>query len=242
MKKFIAIIFCFISFSTNAKYQEGYVEDFEKEYKVELAFIEKIKPIALEVNLEVLKERALIEAIDLENLSQKDKDLLDEKAEKYDEFTRLKDNNRYIYLREKLLDKIDAMPPSMLIAVSGIETDFGRTRFVDEGNSLYKEVVWDDSGIKPIGEDEDAGYTIKKFNTLKDSMHSFLLKLNSSRDFAHLRFGRKLQRQKRRPMQGRDFAQDFHLRTPLKNFTGLLDYTITFYELDELDRQNNYYR
>ncbi len=231
MKHFVLILLTMITIDARAQKNDN--------YKIERDYIQTILPLVDVVNQEVLKERAEVEKINTDDISDAQKKLLEGKAKKYDIFTRLKGDVRYRYLKSKLLGKIDILSPSLLIAISGIETNWGQSRIVKEGNSLYKELSWDNTGIQP--DVENVQYRIKKFETPLESMRSFLLKINSSVDFEHLRHDRSLYRAKKEPMQGRSVAHNFNLISPLKNYTGLLDYTITFYELDELDRQNNYF-
>lgn len=233
MKKFLVF---FLIFALPAFAQ------FEEKYKTELTFIEELKPIVAQVNAEVLAERAKIEAINISKISAKEIKLLEEKAQKYDIFTRIKGTERYEYLKTFLLERVDIMSPSILIAISGIETNWGRSRIVKEANSLYKEIAWNTTeGLEPMGEDVDKSYRIKKFDTKKDAMSSFLLTLNSKVDYAQVWNMRRLYRWREKPMQGRSMAHNFNLKSPLRNYIGLLDYTITFYQLDELDRNTKYW-
>ena len=100
-------------------------------------------PLALKLNQDILKERQLILDIDRDfkqnqKISSTQLKTLEEKAAKYDVFTRLKDNERTDFLISELLKRIDIISPSIMISLAAIETDFGSSRIVKEGNSLYK--------------------------------------------------------------------------------------------------------
>ncbi len=227
----LIIIFNLCCFNANAKSLS--------EYKVELDYIEMLKPIVKEVNKNILQERTSVKKINLEDATDKEKALLEEKAKKYDVFTRLKGKIRYEYIKEKLLEKIDVISPSLLIAISGIETNWGRSRIVERANSLYKELSWDGTGLAPDASNAD--YKIKMFGTKTKSMEAFANKINSSLDFEAFRYSRQLSRYKGEPLQGRGAAHLLNLKSPLKNYVGILDYTITFYALYELDINAEYF-
>lgn len=211
-------------------------------------FIQILSPLALKLNNEILAERASLEKIEknyLKNkkINQQESIWLEEKAKKYDVFTRLKDNSRTDFLIYKLKEKIDIIPPSILIAIAGIETDWGKSRFVKEGNALYKEILWNDkSGILPLDEDKKANYSIKKFPSLYEAMKSFALKLNSNVNYANMRTLRSNLRRRKKIIDGRSLASSFVLYSPQKNFIGVLDYTITFYELINIDSSKLVYQ
>lgn len=204
-------------------------------------FIQILSPLALKLNNEILVQRKHLEEIEKtfsikKKLNQNQIDWLEQKAKEYDVFTRLKGEKRIDSLIFKLKEKIDIIPPSVLIAIAGIETDWGQSRFVKEGNALYREIAWNDSsGMLPQDEEQDKSYSIKKFPTLYDSMKSFALKINSGINYDTMRTIRKEQRRRGKIIDGRSMASTFVLYSPQKNFIGLLDYTITFYELINVD-------
>lgn len=66
-------------------------------------------------------------------------------------------------------------------------------------------------------------------------MMSYSIKISSGVDFYYIRSYRAEYRRRDRPISGRTLAHSISLSTPLKNFAGLLDYTITFYEMHNLD-------
>lgn len=204
-------------------------------------FIQILSPLALKVNEDILKERSRLEELakHFEATHKLDKEQevwLETAAEKYNVFTRFKGYRRYKLLLSKLINKIDIIPPSVMIAVAGIETDWGKSRLAKDGNALYKEVVWhSDKGLLPEDETEDKSYRIKIFPTLYDAMKSFALKINSSVNFEDARSLREAQRQRRKIIDGRSMASSFVLLSPQPNYIGLLDYTITFYELVNVD-------
>lgn len=204
-------------------------------------FIQILAPLALKLNQEILQERAKLEKIETivqkgQTLTNKQQNWLEKTSEKYDVFTRLKGTKRTNLQISKLKEKIDIIPPSIMIAIAAIETNWGQSRFVKEGNALYREVLWNNrSGMRPQDEEQDQSYSIKKFPTLYDAMKSFALKINSGINYREMRTLRAQQRRRRKIIDGRELASSFALYSPQKNFIGMLDYTVTFYELINID-------
>lgn len=204
-------------------------------------FIQILAPLALKLADEILIER--YEIIDVKNAFEKNHELtpeqekfIEEKAKKYDIFTRLKGNRRYSLIFKQLLLKVDKVSPSLLIGVAAVESNWGTSRPVKLGNGLYKELAWyGQEGLDPIGEDEDKSYKIRTFPSLYDAMQSYALKINSNINFEYMRFLRAEYRWREQPVLGRTMAHTMIFASPLKNYGGLLDYTITFYELNNFD-------
>lgn len=211
-------------------------------------FIQILSPLALKVNEEILAERAKLEKLSkhfeaTHQLDNKQQAWLDSTAEKYNVFTRFKGYRRNKLIISKLMNRIDILPPSVMIAASGIETDWGKSRLVKDGNSLYKEVVWySKDGLIPEDETTDDTYRIKIFPSLYDSMKSFALKINSGINYEDARSLRYEQRRRGKIIDGRSMASSFLLLSAQKNFIGLLDYTITFYELVNVDASKLIYK
>lgn len=205
-------------------------------------FIRALAPLALKLNQELTTQRA--EVLQLSQnfakagkLSKQDNKKLEALAKKYDIFTRLKGKLRQEYLLDELSLKLDNIPPSLLIAAAAIATDWGTSRAALRGNALYKEYAWHSKeGLIPdnraLGED----YRIKTYPNLYVSMQDFAHKVNSNINFAGFRSQRQALRRNKSSLDGRSMAHNFIFDTHLQNYAGLLDYTITFYELQILDK------
>ncbi len=207
-------------------------------------FIKILAPLALRLNKDLLAERQNISDIQARfnknpALSTADIKTLEDTATKYDVFTRLKENSRYKYLISELLNRVDAIPPSILITFAAIETNWGTSRIVKEGNSLYKMLVWHtDKGLKPIGETQDDTYRIKTYPSIYTSMQDFALKINSHLVFSDLR-GYRAQRRFYSPfVLGTMLAPHVYGHSSLKNYAGIFDYTLAYYELLVIDKSS----
>lgn len=214
------------------------IDNAEKRNKL---FLQIMIPLTLKLNEELMLERYDIEELikefnDKHDLSEQQIKTIEEKAEKYDIFTRLKGERRYALLLEELKQKVDTIPSSLLTAAAAIETNWGTNRPAKLANSLYRELVWyTDDGLEALDETEDKSYRYKIFPSLYESLKSHALKINSHVNYQQFRTRRAQIREREDFVAGRTVAYSMYFDSNLKNFAGLLDYTITFYELNNID-------
>lgn len=215
------------------------ITDSQKRNKL---FLQIIGPLALKTQEHLLEERVKILSLEKEfkeshNLPPAQENYLEEQAQKYDVFTRLKGERRYAYILKELILRVNAVSPSLLMGVAAIESNWGTNRPSNEANSLYRELLWysDEAGLIPQNETEDKDYKYKIFPSLIDSMYSYAHKINSGVNYHQVRFLRQEIESRDKPVFGRTLAHAMIFDSNLPNFAGLLDYTITFYELTNFD-------
>jgi Bax protein len=77
-------------------------------------------------------------------------------------------------------DKISRVPTSIIIAMAGIESGWGTSRFAMEGNALFGVRTWDDNTpqMKPL-ELPDADFGVKKYRNKCDSVRDMIRILNT---------------------------------------------------------------
>lgn len=207
-------------------------------------FIKILTPLALKLNQELKAERKTVEDIAAKfakdnKLSAADIKTIETSADKYDIFSRLKGSDRYSFLIQELLNRIDAIPPSIMITAAALETNWGTSRIVKEGNSLYKMLVWHTGeGLKPKGETEDDSYRIKTYPDIYASMRDFALKINSHNAFETMRNMRRERRERNAFMSGLLLAPYTYGSSNLRNYAGIFDYTLAYYELLEIDKSS----
>ena len=136
---------------------------------------------------------------------------------------------------KELTQRVDEVPVSVIIATSAVETNWGTNRLVRDGNVLFKERVWHTSeGLKSKDDDDDYRYRI--FPSLYDAIYSFALKINSDNDFENFRYMRREIRYRRKPVTGINTAFSLLFLSAIKNFAGLIEYTVAYYELNVIDK------
>lgn len=203
-------------------------------------FIMVLAPLALKINEEIVLEtqelRELKSAFDSEKgLTREQQDRLETLAVKYDVFTRMENQERQDILLRALAEKIDEIPPSLLIAVAAAESNWGTAVEVKQGNALYKLKDWyTDKGIKPAGESDDS-YRIRVYPDLLAAMRDYALKMNSDINFQHFRIARRQLRAHNQVLKGRTTVYNMVIGSPLENYAGLLNYILTFYDLINID-------
>lgn len=205
-------------------------------------FIRILTPLALKINEEILNERNTLLRLERhynkeETLTPEEVQKLENLATKYGYFTRMKGNKRITAQLTNLKRRINIIPPSIFVAVSAMETNWGTSRITQQANSLYKEKVWyTDEGIDPEKEeDKKDGYKFKIFDSLIESMRSFALTFNSDIKYYPVWLTREQMALRRDFILGESIAYSLSSASNLPNFAGILNYTTAFYDLLSLD-------
>jgi len=89
---------------------------------------------------------------------------------------------------DDLIAKVDIIPVSIALAQAAIESGWGTSRFVSEGNALFGQWSWfKGSGIIPKKRDSDETYEIKSFENLRQSVAAYMKNLNSHNNYSEFR-------------------------------------------------------
>ena len=89
-------------------------------------------------------------------------------------------------IKSELMNKINSIPISLILAQSIIESGWGASRFAQEGNALFGQWTWKtDDGIKPKG-NLHANFSVKNFDSLLESVNSYILNLNTHQAYKGL--------------------------------------------------------
>ena len=203
-------------------------------------FIRILLPLIMKINEELSLERSSVESLSDKlrsgkQLSEKEKKLVEEKAEKYDIFSRNKDENRYKILLAELSERVDELPPGLLIALAGIYSDWGNSRLAIQANSLYREEVWySDEGIEPENV-KNAEFRYRKFSSLEDGLKSYMHQLNTQKSYKFVRVARTQSRKIGRKVLGEQIMIVMSYDGKLKNIAGMLDFNLSYYKLNKTD-------
>ena len=110
---------------------------------------------------------------------------------------------------DALLIKVDKIPVSLALAQAAIESGWGTSRFAYEGNALFGQYVWGvtNNGIIPNDRETDANYKIKSFNSLSDSVASYMKNLNTNFHYNEFRVNRFVLRSNNIPLTGSYLAE-----------------------------------
>ena len=97
--------------------------------------------------------------------------------------------------KEDMLEAIDILPPSIILAQSANESDWGRSRFASKYNNYFG--IWCFSkgcGLVPKDRKKGGRHEIAVFDSLRDSIAYYTLNLNRNQAYKELRAIRKKMR------------------------------------------------
>ena len=154
-------------------------------------FIKSILPSIIRANMDILHERKkflkLYRKFPL--LFDDEKKYLYNLAKKY----------KVVYKKfltkeslDELYKKIDTIPVSLALAQAAIESGWGDSRFVSEGNAFFGQWIFSKKGMIPKKiRVELKSYSVAKFKSIDDSVKAYMLNLNSHffyKEFRNARF------------------------------------------------------
>lgn len=145
--------------------------------KRKISFIKFMLPLIFDVNEVIKKERRRISLLHNlfskgQKLTSEDKAWLSNMADRYGLETI--DFNR-------LLKRVDTVPPSLAIAQAAEESGWGTSRFVREGNALFGQRAYSSQskGIVPKERPVGTKFRVRAFNNLRDSVIAYVHNLNT---------------------------------------------------------------
>lgn len=154
----------------------------------------------LQVNESLVHDRQRLSNIKLNNISQKDRQWLNQMMSTY-KVTEDKESLTDEQLRE-LMVRVDAIPPSLALVQSAIESGWGSSRFAKEGNAMFGQ--WTTSGgIKAKG----SNARLAAFPDPRESLNAYCLNLNTHPSYAQFRTARAEMRKANRPLDGSELAE-----------------------------------
>jgi Bax protein len=145
------------------------IEDISVKKRV---FLHTLLPVVLTALQEIDNERDIVLAIiEKQNqglpLDSREQRILSSKIRKY----RAVDN-------EELLVKLNRIPVSLILAQAAVESSWGSSRFTRDGNNLFGMWTWGERGIVPERRDEGQTHKVRIYDSILDSVRSYILTLN----------------------------------------------------------------
>lgn len=144
------------------------------------AFIQFLQPVVAYENARVRERRGKLLDI-LDDLEDGDEAATHETAwlAKQADLYRVKADGDLARARA-LAGKIDIVPQSLALAQAALESAWGTSRFAREGNNLFGQWCFTiGCGIVPLRRPEDATYEVQAFDTIAESVRTYLDNLNS---------------------------------------------------------------
>ncbi len=110
-------------------------------------------------------------------------------------------------LQDKLLRRVDTVPPSLVLAQAAEESGWGTSRFAVEGNALFGMWTWGGEGITPLKQRSGLGnYKIAAYKTPLQSVIAYMHNLNTHQAYKKLRARRAELRKAAAKVTGWDLA------------------------------------
>tara|TARA_B100000579_G_scaffold106303_1_gene84639 strand:- start:945 stop:1955 length:1011 start_codon:yes stop_codon:yes gene_type:complete len=162
-------------------------------------FVKTLLPLISYQNQNILLERSKLEdlkyfLINKNTLSKTDLNFLNKISKKY----RLKTDNKHKYdLVNELLNRVDIIPNSIVLAQAANESGWGTSRFAREYNALFGEYTYNYSdGVVPLLREEGEKHLVKTFTSVDKSVQSYFNNLNSHSAYKEFREVREMMREK----------------------------------------------
>ena len=162
-------------------------------------FLSSILPLVIKSSLDILNDRKIL----CEAIKNKDNKKKEEIAKKhYIDLSKIEK----LMIDNTLIRKIDIVPISLVMAQAAAESGWGTSRFALEGNALFGQWTWDKSkGIQPkFASDQKAA--VRKFETLSDSVNSYLSNLNTHIAYSSMRAKRNRNCNQKKLISGYELA------------------------------------
>ena len=182
-------------------------------------FFSFMQPIIYQVNDEILRQRRDILGYQQKmaaggKLSGREEKHLDKLIKTYRLTAILKTENDRAAVIQKLLQRVDIIPPSLALAQSANESAWGTARFARQGNNYFGLWCWSlNCGMLPTDRDVGAKHEVAAFETVGAGVVYYMKTLNSHPAYQALRDKRYELRAAGEPLSGAQLAQ------------GLIDYS-----------------
>ncbi|RLD37148.1 MAG: glucosaminidase [Bacteroidetes bacterium] len=161
------------------------------------AFFSFLTPLIQKENRLIIQQRQFIQeqyqifklkdTLSTENITLLNKYILDYRCENTD----LQDTNTY----NDLLLRVDIIPQELALVQAALESSWGSSYFVRAANNLYGQWCFKPGcGVIPRARKEGETHEVAKFETLEQSIRSYMLFLNSHPAFSLLRKERAIKR------------------------------------------------
>jgi len=91
-------------------------------------------------------------------------------------------------LINRLLKRADIIPQSLALAQAANESAWGTSRFAQQGNNFFGQWCYTEGcGIVPSGRVPGASHEVKSFESVLESVRSYIMNLNTFPSYQHLR-------------------------------------------------------
>jgi Bax protein len=167
-------------------------------------FFMALLPMVLLANQEIRQERKEIQQILARHQARTDeaddRERIHKIAKRYGLRGRPLTDHR---ARRQLLQRVDTIPPALVLAQAANESAWGTSRFAQMGNNLFGEWTFKPgTGLVPAGRPAGETYEVRVFASLYQSIRSYMNNLNRNGAYRKLRGIRDELRKRQKPVTG----------------------------------------
>lgn len=109
--------------------------------------------------------------------------------------------------RREMMERVDVIPPSLVLAQAATESAYGTSRFARRANNLFGEWTFTPgNGVVPLRRPEGETYEVRRFPTVAASLYSYMMNINTHRAYRGFRDKRARLRATGKPLRGIDLA------------------------------------
>lgn len=201
--------------------------------KKKALFFQSLLPLAVAENQRLETKRAWLEGLlEQEQPSEADEQQLAYLLERY----RVSGEEELAGQVRALLRHVDRVPVALVLAQAANESGWGSSRFVREANNLFGEWTWQaDEGIAPLIRNADSRHYVRRFDSLEDSVQSYMYNINIGHAYQALREMRSRMR-----AQGQQPFDALTLATGLERYSERGEEYVT--EIQAMIRGNRLHR
>ena len=144
-----------------------------------LRFFSFLRPVVEKENTRILRERKQLLKSRKRFSSQR---WIKELALRYG--LKWKDNRDF----DALLKRVDIIPLELVLVQSANESNWGQSRFALEGNNMFGQWCFSvGCGIVPKARSKNQKHEVRRFESVNESVRSYLKNINTSRAYKQLR-------------------------------------------------------
>ena len=162
-------------------------------------FFDFMRPIINQENKKILELRKKLTAAKIYNSKQK---FVAQTASEYHVEWNNEEKNW-----EQLFERVDSVSVEVALAQSANESAWGQSRFAQQGNNFFGQWCYKKGcGIVPAKRSARSKHEVARYNSVNESVRSYIKNINTTRAYAPLRKIRKQNRDNKKSVNAEDQA------------------------------------
>ena len=151
-------------------------------------------------------------------------------------------NKHKIDLVEELLQSVDIIPNSIVLAQAANESGWGSSRFAKEHNALFGQYTYDErNGVVPLRRDKGERYLIRYFSSIDKSVESYFKNINTHSAYEKFRQTRSKMNKKNIGLNVKLLTQHLDVYAKDEFYVETINSIIETNNLMQFDLTNQYF-